>query len=50
MIYMLLPLVGGGWMGVSCSDWDDHYDGAQTGSDQTLWQQMLQSCAMILKS
>ena len=42
MIYMLLPLVGGGWMGVSCSDWDDHYDGAQTGSDQTLWQQMLQ--------
>ena len=26
----------------SCSDWDDHYEGAQTGTGQTLWQQMQQ--------
>ena len=32
IIYMLLPLVGGGWMGVSCSDWDDHYDEADISS------------------
>ena len=24
----------------SCSDWDDHYEGTQTGSNITLWQQM----------
>lgn len=27
-VYILLPLVGGGWVGVSCSDWGDHYDEA----------------------
>lgn len=26
----------------ACSDWDDHYDSTQTGSNLTLWQQMQQ--------
>ena len=40
IVYMLLPLAGGGWVGVSCTDtWDDHFE---TTSDHvinsTLWQ------------
>ena len=31
-VYILLPLTGGGWVGVSCSDWDDHYDEAAVTS------------------
>ena len=43
MMYILLPLAGGGWMGVSCSDWDDHYEAnTSQGSNLTLWQQMQQ--------
>ena len=26
----------------SCSEWDDHYEGAQTGTSLTLWQQLQQ--------
>ncbi len=26
----------------ACSDWDDHYEGSETGSNLTLWQQMQQ--------
>lgn len=42
-MYLLLPLAGGGWVGVSCTDtWDDHYEGQATAkygmSDNTLWQ------------
>ena len=39
-VYMLLPILGGGWVGVSCTDaWDDHYDGTATGvSSGTIWQ------------
>ena len=33
-MYMLLPL-GGGCLGVSCSDWDDHYDEAAVTTDGT---------------
>ena len=25
---------------ISCSDWDDHYEGSSTGSNITLWQQL----------
>lgn len=42
VVYSLLPLVGGGWVGVSCSDWDDHYVPSSDGSTTTLWQQMQQ--------
>ncbi len=31
-VYILLPLTGGGWVGVSCSDWDNHYDEAAVTS------------------
>lgn len=27
-------------LAASCSDWDDHYEAAQKGSDATLWQQL----------
>lgn len=41
-LYLLLPVVGGGVMAVSCSDtWDEHYEslGDDTGiHDGTLWQ------------
>ena len=43
MMYILLPLAGGGWVGVSCSDWDDHYETSTSqGNGLTLWQQMQQ--------
>jgi len=41
MVYVLLPLTGGGWVGVSCSDWDDHYEADNTILDSqqaTLWE------------
>ena len=41
MVYVLLPLAGGGWVGVSCSDWDDHYDANTALLDTqqaTIWQ------------
>lgn len=44
MVYILLPLTGGGWVGVSCSDYDDYntvpsvYGGDQTGANNTLWE------------
>ena len=39
-MYILLPLAGGGWVGVSCTDtWDDHYDSAAQGvNGGSLWQ------------
>ena len=40
LVYILLPL-GGGWVGVSCSDWDDHYEADKMLLDTqqaTLWQ------------
>ena len=36
--YCLLVIVA-----VSCSDWDDHYEGTQTGTNLTLWQQLKQN-------
>ena len=44
MVYILLPLTGGGWVGVSCSDYDDYntvpgvFGGDQTGANNTLWE------------
>lgn len=40
VLYILLPLAGGGWVGVSCTDtWDDHYEGTIAGvNDGSLWQ------------
>lgn len=42
-VYMLLPILGGGLVGVSCTDtWDDHYEslgGGETGMHEgTIWQ------------
>ncbi len=42
-VYMLLPILGGGWVGVSCTDtWDDHYEslggGENSVHDGTIWQ------------
>lgn len=42
VVYMLLPVLGGAWVGVSCTDtWDKHYDslGDATGlvHEGTLW-------------
>lgn len=44
IVYILLPLVGGGWVGVSCADWDDHYEDplTQSGAEPTLWQAIQQ--------
>ena len=40
-IYTLLPLIGGGWVGVSCSDWTDHYEPAvESNGSATLWEQL----------
>ena len=41
-VYMLLPMLGGAWVGVSCTDtWDDHYDslgGGENGVHEgTIW-------------
>ncbi|MBO4811477.1 MAG: fasciclin domain-containing protein [Prevotella sp.] len=45
LVYILLPLAGGGWVGVSCTDtWDDHYEslgggeGEATLHEGTLWE------------
>lgn len=45
IVYMLLPLVGGGWAGVSCSDtWDDHYESLSEGVHEgSLWQAIEQN-------
>ena len=42
-MYILIPLAGGSWVGVSCTDtWDDHYEGTLTntsgGNGGTLWE------------
>ena len=38
LMYILLPLVVGGWVGGSCSDdWDSHYSSSASGG-ATLWQ------------
>lgn len=41
-VYMLLPMLGGAWVGVSCTDtWDDHYEslgGGENGVHEgTIW-------------
>ena len=45
IVYILLPLAGGGWVGVSCTDtWNDHYESTGSGEGEavlhegTLWQ------------
>ncbi len=45
VVYMLLPLVGGGWAGVSCSDtWDEHYESLSGGVHEgSLWQAIEQN-------
>ena len=45
VVYILLPLAGGGWVGVSCSDtWDDHYEGTIEGAREgSLWQAIKQN-------
>ncbi len=42
MVCSLLPLAGGAGLLASCSDWDDHYDAGQTGSNVTLFELMQQ--------
>ena len=50
MVYILLPLTGGGWVGVSCSDYDDYntvpgvFGGDQTGANNTLWENISNDC------
>ena len=41
IVYILVPLAGGGGLGVSCSDWDDHFDANTSvteAQNATLWQ------------
>ncbi len=44
--YILIPLAGGGWVGVSCSDWDDHFDAntsVMESQNTTLWKNIEKS-------
>ena len=44
IVYSLLPLIGGGWVGVSCADYNDYNSvpevsgGDQPGANKTLWE------------